>query len=630
MFTDMVGYTAATQHDERQTLRLLQDQEELVRPILATHRGREVKSTGDGLLVEFDSALQATECAIEIQRRISARNAEPGRLPIQLRIGIHLGDVEGRGQDILGDAVNIAARVVPLAAPGGICVSGAVREQVWNKIAETLEKLPSRELKGLQGPTDVFRVVWSASPRRSRPEPTEPTGIAVLPFSNISPDLKDEFFADGLTEEVITVLSQIRNLRVISRTSVMQYKATTKSATQIGAELGVASLLEGSVRKSGSRLRITAQLIDARDDRHIWAQGYDRELDDVFEVQAELAKQVAQALEVELRPIEAARLESRRAVSPESYLAYLKGRTLMHSLDRASLEAAKGQFERSIELDPSNGAAHSGLADIVRVIGWFVVGAQRAEYHVASRQHASRAIELDPDLAEAHASLALAWWDEYAYGAAEQEFKRALALNPSYSLAHFWYGDVLAEQARSEEAVAEFTLAEGADPLWGLNLTRLAAVLCWIGRPESALAPLEKLRTLGYEEREYHLALAWYHLARSEVPKFLAEVRRAVDLEPQSRLKEALGAWYASLSGATDEARAFLRREEQLPEVPQTAWVVAIVYGELRDLENCFRWLEKAREFHILPLQLLRLAPRFDSIRTDPKFRSFLAKMNLS
>ena len=342
MFTDTVGYTASTQFDEAQTLELLRLQQELVRPLLQAHQGREIKSTGDGFLVEFDSALKATQCAIDIQRRIFERNAEGPHAPIKIRIGIHLGDVVQRGTDILGDAVNIAARIEPTAEPGGICVSGAVREQVWNKVPDKFEKLPPTALKGLQGSMDIYRVVLPWNAHESASTSSTATGLAVLPFANISPDPKDEYFADGLTEEMITVLSQLKDLRVIARTSVTPYKSTSKGVSQIGTELGVSSILEGSVRKAGNRLRITAQLIDVASQAHLWSNMYDRELDDVFALQSEMAKEVAEALKVKLLSRDEARLNQRSPPRPESYLEYLQGRASLRGFTEAEMRAAEG------------------------------------------------------------------------------------------------------------------------------------------------------------------------------------------------------------------------------------------------------------------------------------------------
>ncbi|MGP8077692.1 MAG: adenylate/guanylate cyclase domain-containing protein [Thermoplasmata archaeon] len=226
------------------------------------HEGREIKSTGDGFLVEFDSALRAVQCAIDIHQNLAERNAMPSVTPIRLRIGVHLGDVEERDGDIFGDSVYVASRIEPLADPGGICISEPVFGQVRNKISNQFEKLEPKALKNVRYPLDVYRVVlpWTGGPPPARSP--GPARLAVLPFVNISPDPNDEYFADGLTEEMITVLSQLRELRVIARTSVSQYQANPKSVSQIGAELGVDAVLEGSVRKSVDQLRITVQLID--------------------------------------------------------------------------------------------------------------------------------------------------------------------------------------------------------------------------------------------------------------------------------------------------------------------------------------------------------------------------------
>ena len=264
MFTDLAGFTPLAQADEAGALRLLKEQEKMIRPILETHRGRKVKSMGDGLLIEFLNALDTVECGVDLQRQAHERNAREGAQPLQLRVGIHLGDVQQRGTDIFGDAVNIASRIEPLAEPGGVCLSDPVYVQVRNKVPYQLEKLGPKSLKGVREPIDVYRIVlpW-AKEEAPAPGPSPPR-LAVLPLVNISPDPRDDYFAAPLTEELITVLSQIRGLRVISRTSVNQNKGTTKPLALIGSELGADSVLEGSVRKAGDRLRIAVQLIDTR------------------------------------------------------------------------------------------------------------------------------------------------------------------------------------------------------------------------------------------------------------------------------------------------------------------------------------------------------------------------------
>ena len=629
MFTDMVGYTASTQTDETRALELLHDQEEVIRPLVTAYNGREIKSTGDGFLVEFDSALKATQCAVDIQREIYERNAHAGAAPYQIRIGIHLGDVEPHGTDILGDAVNIAARIEPIAEPGGVCVSGAVYEQIWNKVSDRLEKLPPKTLKGVQAPMDVYRVVLPWSAPEPLPATLGSTGLAVLPFTNISSDPRDEYIADGLTEELITVLAHVRELRVIARTSVTPYKSTSKGVLQIGTELGVSSVLEGSVRKAGNRLRITVQLIDVATQGHVWAITYDRELDDVFAIQTEIAKRVAKHLRVNVGAAEEAHLEVRPPVRPDSYLAYLKGRTLLHGTSRGSLEAAKKQFDLAIAQDPKNAAAHSGLADVLRVMGWLYPGTPRSEWDVNGRRLAARAIELDPNLAEAHTSLALIQWDDFEYPAAEKEFRLALSLSPNYSLAHHWYAVLLEDEARGDEALRELMLADAADPLWSYNLFNLARLLSWLGRLDEALPWTQKLGEVEPAGTQYHVALAQYYLARTDLKRCLEEFHRLEEMEAEPRWKSVFRSWYLALSGEKEQTRALLRSEEELPEFPSTASDIAMVYAELDDLDECFHWLEKAIRTHNVPLHPFRLYPRFAHVRSDPRFQGLLKKMNL-
>ncbi|MFZ1023233.1 MAG: adenylate/guanylate cyclase domain-containing protein [Thermoplasmata archaeon] len=630
MFTDMVGFTAAAQTDEASALKLLRQQEELVRPILAAHQGREIKSTGDGFLVEFESALEAVQCASDIQQHLQERNAQSGRTQIRLRIGLHLGDVEERGSDIFGDAVNIAARVVPLAEPGGICLSEPVFGQVRNKIPYTLEKLEPKVLKNVRFPMAVYRVVLPWSVPNWPSAGSGLTRLAVLPFANISPDPKDEYFAEGLTEELITVLSQLRELRVIARTSVIPYKSTHKSVSQIGAELGVDAVLEGSVRKAGDQLRITVQLIDVASQEHTWASTYDRKLDKIFAVQTEIAKRVARQLKITIRAAEQARLEARPSVRPDSYLAYLKGRTLLHTATRASLEAAKGQFESAISLDALNAAAYSGLADATRLAGWRYPGIPRTKWDETTRRLVAQALELDPNLAEAHASRGIVLWDDFEFTAAEEEFQQALSLNPSYSLAHYWYAGLLEEEVRSEEALREFTLAEGADPFGPDTLFQLALLLTWLRRHDEALVKIKVLGELEPVGPLVHLALAQHYLARSELEPCLEELDRVERCEVDPDLKPIHRALRCALSGEKEQAQVLLQQAETLPEFGQVAYNVVRVYAELNDLDSCFRWLEKAYQSHALPLQQLRLDPRLEHLRTEPRFQLLLRKMNLA
>jgi len=629
MFTDMVGSTALAQVDEVEALRLRDEQDALLRRLFPAHHGRAIKSMGDGFLAEFDSALRAVECAIDIQRQLQARNSRHAGPPIHLRIGIHLGDVEARGKDIVGDAVNVASRVEPLAEPGGICITEPVFGLVRNKVPNRFERLAPQALKNVRFPIDIYRVLPGGDGELAAAGDAGSTGLAVLPFVNISQDPNDAYFADGMTEELITVLSQLKGLRVIARTSVVPYRATSKGVSQIGRELRVTSVLEGSVRKSGSRLRVAAQLIDVRSEGHLWAQTYDRELDDVFSVQSEVARQVAEALRIELRPADAARLGSKPRVRSDSYIAFLRGRTLLHEQTLESLEAARQQFVTAISLDPTNAAAHSGLAVSTCQIGWWYPDVLPPDWLETSRGSAARAIELDPTLAEPHEAVALIRETEYDYLGAETEFRAALALNPSYSLARHNYASILQEEGRAEEALLELELAEASDPLWVRNLLSLARLLVWMGRTEEALIRIRKMQELTPEGADCYSALFTYHISQSHQDEALRALLRVEELTSEPRRKAVLHAGYLAVSGKTTEAIALLRHEETLPEIAVITWWIAMTYAELGLLDECFRLMDRAADAGYLALHECRLDPRLALVRNDPRFERFLKRLRL-
>jgi adenylate cyclase len=353
MFTDMVGYTALGQRNEPLSLALVEEQRKLIRPLLSRFNGKEVKIMGDAFLVEFSSALEAVRCAYEIQRTTREFNVPlPEDRRIHLRVGVHLGDVVESQNDISGDAVNIASRIEPLAEDGGVCLSREVYNQVNNKIDLRMESMGNKSLKNVAKPLEVFKVVlpWQEAAKESQPDKRR---VAVLPLTSISADSKDEYFADGMTEELITTLSRIRELKVIARTSAMRYKGEKRAVGEIGRELEVGTLIEGSVRKSANRLRITVQLIDVQTEEHLWAQNYDRELEDVFAVQSEIARKVAGTLKVKLLGTDEKRLTSRKPENVPAYLVYLKGRAILEAFRRYEngLAQARELFESASSLN---------------------------------------------------------------------------------------------------------------------------------------------------------------------------------------------------------------------------------------------------------------------------------------
>ncbi len=633
MFTDMVGYTSSAQVDEARTLETLQEIEELIRPVLVTHEGRAVKATGDGFLVEFSSALKATRCAIDIQRRMRSRNEQASLGPIQIRIGIHLGDVEQRGSDILGDAVNIAARIEPMAEPGGICVSGAVREQVWNKIADLLERLPPRPLKGLRTPPELYRVVLPWTVRRGESQGSDPTRLAVLPFLNMSPDVHDEYFADGLTEEIITELSRVSGLRVVARTSVMRYKGSSRTVEEIGRDLHVGAVLEGSVRRAGSRIRITAQLIDSGSQEHVWAEQFDRKLVDIFEIQTEIAKNVAGSLGVKLGRIPGKDRPPTRDM--EAYSLYLKGRSQWNTRASPSVEAALESFKEAVTIDPAFSQAYSGIADCYSVlldrneIPW-VDGGPKA------MAAALRAVELNPDLAEAHASLGFVFDQQYEWDSGEREIRRAIELAPSYATAHHWYHMFLAKTGRFDEADEEISRAEEADPA-SPAIVQLAAMYCTFrGRDEDALRRWDRALELGGALSDWILfSKAIFYLRRNRREEALATARMFDELTAKGGIASEIdriwipGSLHAALGNREEGVRALGLLTRAWEEGKALAGEIVPLCAALDEPDLFYEWLFRALESRTFNLYGLRIHPLYERMRADPRFEQALRRYRI-
>lgn len=630
MFTDLVGSTERAQRDEKGTLRLLDEQQTAARPIIEAHHGRLVKSLGDGLLVEFPNALEAVECAVELQRSSSERGSTDGPAAPRVRIGIHVGDVEERAQDILGDAVNVAARVEPLAPPGGICLSGVAYEHVRNKVAFAFERMGPRSLKGVLDPVEIYRVALPWAAPSSPADPRGATRLAVLPFSNISPDPNDAYFADGLTEELISALSLIRGLRVISRTSISQYRDSTKSVAQIGAELGVGSILEGSVRKAGNRLRITVQLIDVATDEHRWNHTYDRQLDDIFALQAEVAERTAGALRLELG---AGARESIATVGTENLGAYEAYLRASEDTRRAPVELQYGRTEEYLEealrLDPGFAAAHARLAThLVLVAGILRRG---RDVFPRARRHAERALELNPRLAEGHVALGnVAMQADLDWGRAELEFRKALELNPSSSEAHSWLAQLLIPLQRFSEAAKEAEAAVETDPRSQMAHLLPVTIAVLQGKEDVAKRRLEGVAEAfpGIEEVELlRVSLDVHRRTAEDVDRILDRFRHHPNF-----LLRASRAFLLAEAGRTEELRDLLVTPAAEGARPEFLGSVRLAEAHLLlgDREKAFALLEAdVREGGDHSLWAHYLGRVYDPIRDDPRFVALLSEMHL-
>ncbi len=634
MFTDVVGFTPLAQEDEAGALRLVKEQAELVHAALPRHHGREVKALGDGLLLEFPSALDAIECAVEIQRRLSERQEREGAPPLTLRVGIHLGDVQGHGADILGDAVNIASRIESLAEPGGICLSAQVYDQIRTKVPHRLEALGPRTLKGVRAPLEVYRVVlpWKQPGEGPGKGPSLPR-LAVLPFANISPDPSDEYFAEGLTEELISVLSKLKGLRVIARTSVSPYKATPKPVRQIGTELGVQAVLEGSVRKAGNRLRIALQLIDAGNEEHRWAETYDRELTDVFAIQTDVAERTAEALRLELLRDDRTAIEQRPTTNPEAYELYLKGvamfeRSANEGWTRRGAEEAARYFELALTKDPNYAPTYANFANLL--IGVMEEAIPARELVPRARELVARALELDPGSSEAHSARGnFALQVERDWVRAESEFQKAVLLNPSSMPAHGWYGMLLRVLQRYPESDREYAAAIELDPLFRQLLLLRIRNLASAGNLTRALELLDEALRSDPEDERAHLARAvlLVYGGRTE------EARRELDQAPGPFSDAASAAEHAEVLawlGEPDEARALVRESEgPHPSRFVRPTIVAKVLCVLGEPTKALDLIERDLRTGVSALWIDYDSVAFNPVRSSPRFVSWLEELRL-
>jgi len=518
MAVDVTGFSALVEQDEAGTLaRLATLRAELIQPLLAIHHGRLIKLLGDGFLAEFASVVDAVACAAEIQ--------DGNRDGLPLRIGVNLGDVVIDGDDLLGDGVNVAARLEGLAEPGGIVVSGTAFDHLHGQPGLAFTSLGEQRLKNIARPVRAYRLVDAAAPARPAPHPggIRPS-IAVLPFDNLGGDPEQSYFSDGLAEDLITALSRFRDLFVLARHSSFALRGEALGAVELGRRLGVRYLLEGSVRRAGERVRITAQLIDAMSGDHLWAERYDRALDDIFAVQDEVVATIAATLAVR---IHVAGLERAKRQPTEDLAAYecvLRGRERLAAYGPEANAAARELFARAVALDPEYALAHAFLALAIFNEEW---GEHAARQRAACLEHANLAARLDPTDSRCHRILAMILLEAREFERAGYHADRAVALNPHDGDAAAYRGYILCFLGRPEEALSDSRRALALTPFhpnwyWGV----LGRALYGTGRYEEAIMAFERAATGRYE---HHVRLAACHthlgqaaLARRCVERVLA------------------------------------------------------------------------------------------------------------
>ncbi|WP_331373468.1 adenylate/guanylate cyclase domain-containing protein [Sinorhizobium chiapasense] len=548
---DVVGYSRLMGRDEKGTHTLLMARwKEVLEPLVAIHQGRVFKRTGDGVFVEFASAVNAVECAAALQQAMAAANRDmPENRAIVLRVGVNLGDIMVEDSDLYGDGVNVAARLETLANPGGVAISDGVHEYVHGRVGIDFVDSGYHEVKNIERPVHV----WNWSPNgtsdavstvmEAQPRIPEKPSIAVLPFDNMSGDPEQGYFADGITEDIITDLSKVSGLFVIARNSSFAYKDKAPDIRKVSRELGVRYILEGSVRRAADRIRINAQMIDGTTGGHLWAERYDRGIEDIFAVQDEVTRTIVSALKVKLTAGEEERRESRGKVDPEAYDLLVRSRQTMLQLSAISSREARAMLERVIEVDPGLAAAYARLSIIAfaeYVNQW---NGATPESLGQALQLAQKAIDADDTEPQAHISLALALSWMRRLDEAERAAERAVALNANLADAYTGLGNIREFQGRYEDAVALHTRAHRLDPQFDLSLHFLGRALLSLGRFNEAEIAFKRRLTLAprSDMTRFYLACLYGRIGRhDEARRYWREVLEVNPNFSVDHLKRAL------------------------------------------------------------------------------------------
>ena len=535
---DVVGYSRLMGLDEAGTLsRLNALRRGFIDPTIAAHAGRIVKLMGDGALVEFASAVDAVTCAIEIQRQLREHDAGSSKVnPIQFRIGINVGDIIIEGEDILGDGVNVAARIEGIAEPGGISISEDAWRQVQGKVAANFVDAGEQSLKNIARPVRVYRldlaqkVVTASEVPRPMPAQSDKPSIAVLAFNNMSGDPEQEYFSDGISEDIITDLSKLSELRVIARNSTFTYKGKPVDVKQVGRELGVGYVLEGSVRKAGNRVRVSGQLIDAASGAHVWADRFDRDLTDIFAVQDELTQEIIAALKLKLTSEQKGRLSRKTTIDVEAYNLFLRGREQALLQTKSSNAEARALLERAIAISQDFAAAYAYVA-FTRLNDYIVGSGEAAEQSLQmSLQLATRAVAMDDEDPYAHFVLSVVSIWRREYETARAEVQRCLDLAPSSAEGHLQLANLHYYEGDPSGALDTLNAYMRLDPLYpGLALHFVAQAQHALGQYEAAVETLKRrLERDPKSETAYALLASCYgHLGRiDESRSAWAEVMR--------------------------------------------------------------------------------------------------------
>ena len=665
MFTDIVGYTAMMQADEQKAVTVIKHYNSSLEKLVTQYNGQVLNYYGDGSLCIFPNATDAANCALAVQKELKNDPVVP------LRIGLHIGEVFFEDAKALGDGVNVASRVQSLGQANTILVSGEFHDKIKNNSSLTTVSLGQFNFKNVDKPLEIFALSNEGLfiPQRSKMEGklkersgkkqiiiatsliiilfvaglliyetfftkkaasgSNDQSIAVLPFVDMSEAKDQEYFSEGMSEELLNLLSKIQDLKVISRTSSFSFKGKNEDVRKIGKDLGVANILEGSVRKSGSTIRITAQLIEVKNGTHLWSETYDREIKDVFVMQDEISKMIVDILKIKLSGKQANRLAGSFTKNTEAHEDYLKGRYYWNMRTDDGIKKAIGYFEDAIKKDSNYAVAYSGLADTYLTLYDYEL-MSFDESTAKAKDAAQRALKINGMLAEAHNSLAHINLHEWKWESAEEGFKEAIELDPGYVLAHHWYALCLTAIGKSNEAVDQMKKARELDPLSTRINGDLGMAYLASGNYDEAIKQENKTMDLNPKAGGPFWIRGMAYQQKKMYGEAIKDFRHALEIYPgDANYLAALGHVYAS-SGNKAAARDILDTLfVENKNVPVSPFFFALVYAGLNDKENALKWLEKACEEKSGSVRYLKMEPRLQNLRNEPRYIALMKKIGL-
>jgi len=630
---DVVGYSRLMGDDEEATVRTLNKYKQIIFDLIERHNGRLVDSPGDNVLAEFVSVVDAIRCGVQIQEDLEENNEGlPPNRKMEFRIGINVGDVIQDGERIYGDGVNVAARIESLADPGGICLSRTAYDQVKRKLKYEYEYLGEYEVKNIDEPVRVYRVQMEPEAEteivRQKKASTlsDKPSVVVLPFINISGDPEQEYFSDGMTEELINALANVERLKVISRTSSFFFKGKDVDLRAVGERLNVGNVIEGSVRKAGNRLRITAQLIKVADDTHLWSETYNRELEDVFAIQEEISKAIVDSLKIRLFGKEKEPLVKTYTENTGAYESYIKGRYFYNSLMEGGLEKALKYYKQAITLDPGYAPTYGALAEYYFHLPFSEQKVSRDDAYVKAMEAISKALEIDNNLPEAHATLGLIKWEyEWDWKGAKKAFETAIRLNPGLPKPHYDYAIYLAFIGNSDRSLLEARKAVELDPLSGIANFSFGYCLYLSNRFDQALQELQQACEMAPTLVSALVILVHTHISMEMYEDAMNEINRGFRLFPKHpALLTQMGHIYAQKGekGKTIEILDELLERSKNEYVTPVA--IASLYADLGEVDRAYEYLEEAYQNRDIWFAHFTISyPR------DPRFNAFYKKIGL-